>query len=182
MTMEPPSRLIYQLALFAAALLLVGCWAAPVATVQPKGQARLIQGAIAVKSVKDAAIVSSVDRSAGTIALRTSRKAETATYKLGPKVSGLDDIKAGDVVQATVAEELTIYVLRDGLLSDAGGTVSVDARVLAVDPSYRLLKLQYPDGQNETLKVPLGTKLEQMGAGDSVVIRPVEALALRRKG
>jgi hypothetical protein len=101
------------------ALVLAGCWTAPVANVQPHGEARLIQGAIPVKSVKDAAVVSSVDRSAGTITLRTSGKAETSTYKLGPKVSGLDDIKAGDVVQATVAEDLTIYVLRDGQLPDA---------------------------------------------------------------
>jgi hypothetical protein len=168
--------------LFAAALLLTGCWTAPVATVQPHGEARLIQGAIAVKSVKDTAVVSSVERSAGTIVLRSSGRPETSTYKLAPKVSGLDDIKAGDVVQATVTEDLTIYALHDGQLPDAGGTVSVDARVLMVDPGYRLLTLQYPDGQKETFKVPLGTRLEQMEAGDSVVIQPLEVLALRRRG
>ncbi|HEX8783187.1 MAG TPA: hypothetical protein VF764_07450 [Steroidobacteraceae bacterium] len=149
---------------------------------QPHGEARLIQGSIAVKSVKDTAVVSSLDRSAGTIVLRSSGKPETSTYKLAPKVSGLDDIRAGDVVQATVAEDLTIYVLHDGQLPGAGGTVSVDARVLMVDPSYGLLTLQYRDGRQETVKVPLGTRLEQMEAGDSVVIRPVEVLALRRKG
>jgi hypothetical protein len=163
-------------------LVLAGCWTAPVATVQPHGEARLIQGAISVTSVKDAAVVSAVDRSAGTIILRTAGKAETSIYKLGPKVSGLDDIRPGDVVKATVAEDLTIYVLHDGQLPDARGTVSVDARVLMVDPSYRLLTLQYPDGQKETFKVPLGTRLEQMEGGDSVVIRPVQVLALRRKG
>jgi hypothetical protein len=168
--------------LFAAALLLTGCWTAPVATVQPHGEARLIQGAIAVKSVKDTAVVSSVERSAGTIVLRTSGRPETSTYKLGPKVSGLDGIRAGDVVQATVTEDLTIYALHDGQLPDAGGTVSVDARVLMVDPGYRLLTLQYPDGQKETFKVPLGTRLEQMEPGDSVVIQPLEVLALRRRG
>ena len=180
--MKELTRLISQPPLFAAALLLAGCWTAPVATVQPHGEARLIQGAIAVTSVKDTAVVSSVDRSAGTVVLRSSGKPEVSTYRLAPKVSGLDDIKAGDVVQATVTEDLTIYVLHDGQLPDAGGTVSVDARVLMVDPSYRLLTLQYPDGQQETFKVPLGTRLEQMEAGDSVVIRPLGVLALRRKG
>jgi hypothetical protein len=161
---------------------LAGCWTAPIATVQPHGEARLIQGAISVKSVKDTAVVSSLDRNSGTVVLRSTGKPETSTYKLAPKVSGLDDIKAGDVVQATVTEDLTIYVLHDGQLPDARGTVSVDARVLMVDPGYRLLTLQYPDGQKETFKVPLGTRLEQMEAGDSVVIRPLEVLALRRKG
>ena len=77
---------------------------------------------------------------------------------------------------------LTVYLLRDGQLPGAEGTVAAHARVLAVDRSYRLLKLQYPDGENETIKVPLGTRLEQMEAGDSVVIRPAEVLVLRRKG
>jgi hypothetical protein len=176
------SRLISHPPLCAAILLLAGCWVAPIATVQPQGEARLIQGAIPVESVKDTVIVSSVDRSAGTIVLRTAGNAQTSTYRLGPNVSGLDDIRAGDVVRATVTEDLTIYVLRDGRLADAGGTVAVDARVLMVDPSYRLLTLQYRDGQKETFKVPLGTRLEQMEAGDSVVIRPGELLALRRKG
>jgi len=167
--------------LFTAALLLAGCWAAPVATVQPNGEPRLIQGAIAVQSVKEAAIVSSVDRNAGTIVLRTAGRAETSRYTLGPKVANLDDITVGEVVQATVTEELTVYMLRNGQLPGAG-PLAVHARVLAVDPSYRLLKLQYPDGENESVKVPLGTRLEQMEAGDSVVIRPVEVIALRRKG
>ena len=179
--MAAVSRPISLLALLTAALLLGGCWTAPVATVQPNGEARLIQGGIGVQSVKEAAIVSSVDRNAGTIVLRTPGRAETSNYKLGPKVSNLDAIAVGEVVQATVTEELAVYVLRDGQLPGAGA-LAVHAKVLAVDPSYRLLKLQYPDGENETIKVPLGTRLEQMEAGDSVVIRPVEVIALRLKG
>jgi hypothetical protein len=179
--MAAVSRLISHPPLFTVALFLAGCWAAPVATVQPNGEARLIQGAIAVKSVKDAAVVSSVDRNAGTIVLRTAGRGETSKYKLGPKVSNLNDITVGEVVQATVTEELAVYILRDGQLPGAGA-LTVHARVLAVDSSYRLLKLHYPNGESETIKVPLGTKLEQMAAGDSVVIRPVEVIALRRKG
>jgi hypothetical protein len=174
------SRLISHLLPFAVAMFLAGCWTAPVATVQPAGEPRLIQGAIAVQSVKNAAIVSSVDRAAGTIVLRTAGRAETATYRVGPQVTNLDDIKAGEVVQATVADDLTVYLLQDGQVPGAVATVAANARVLRVDPSYRLLTLQYPGGLNETFKVPLGTKLEQMATGDSVVIRPVAVLALRR--
>jgi len=176
------SRLICHGPLLVAVLVLAGCWTAPVATVQPQGQARLIQDGIAVTSVKDAAVVSSVDSSAGAIVLRVPGRAETLTYKVGPKVSNLNDVKAGDVVQATVSEDLAVYLLRDGQLPGVDGRVTVDARVLVVDPSYRLLTLQYPDGQHETFKVLPGTRLEQMEAGDSVVIRPVAVLALRRKG
>jgi len=185
MTAAALIRASFSLVLLTGALALSACWTAPVANVQPPGEARLIQKGIAVRSVKSPAIVESVDPATRTIVLRTSGATETSTYKVGPNVSNLSDIKAGERVQATVAEELSIYVLRDGLLPGAGGAsekIAVDARVLSVDPSYRLLTLQYPNGQNETFKVPLEVQLRQMAAGDSVVIRSVEVVALRRKG
>ncbi|HXW73414.1 MAG TPA: hypothetical protein VEK10_01260 [Steroidobacteraceae bacterium] len=165
----------------AAAMAISGCWTAPVADVQPKGEPRLIQGGIPVESVKDRATVQSVDPGARTLVLAPGQGA-TRTYKAGPQVQNLDRIKAGDTVRATVAEELTVYVLRGGQLSGAGGThqtIASDARVLWVDPSYRLLILRYPDGRDETLKVPLGVKLGEMEAGDDVVIRPLELRSLQ---
>ncbi|HEY6823980.1 MAG TPA: hypothetical protein VI195_06035, partial [Steroidobacteraceae bacterium] len=148
----------------AAALAVSGCWTAPVADVQPKGEPRLIQGGIAVESVKDPAIVHSVDPGARTLVLST-RPGVASTYKAGAQVENLGRIKAGDTVRATVAEELTVYVLRDGQLPGPGGmhqTIASDARVLWVDPSYRLLTLRYPDGRDETFKAPLGVKLGEM--------------------
>jgi hypothetical protein len=176
------SRCPLFLSLLTPVLMLAGCWTVPVATVQPQGEPRLIQREVAVEPVKTLAVVSSVDVSGGTIALRTGSSAQIATYKVGPEVSGLNDLKPGDVVQATLAQALDVYLLRDGQLPGAAGAVAVDARVLRVDPSYRLLTLQYPDGRTDTVKVALGTSLEQMAPGDSVVIRPVAVLALRRKG
>jgi translation initiation factor IF-1 len=164
----------------AAAVALVGCWTAPVATVQPIGEPRLIQRSIPVESVQEVAVVSGIDRDAGIIALRTRGMAAISRYRIGPKVAGLSEIRPGDVVQATVTEELAVYLLRDGELPGQG-PIAAAARVLAVDPSYRLLKLQYANGQTETFKVPRKTRLEEMAAGDSVVIQPVEVLALRRK-
>jgi hypothetical protein len=165
----------------AAAMAVSGCWTAPVADVQPKGEARLIQSGIAVESVKDRAIVQSVDPGARTVAL-APRQGATDTYKVTAQVENLDGIKAGDTVRATVAEELTVYVLRDGQLPGAGGgreTIASDARVLWVDASYRLLTLRYPDGHDETLKVGLGVRLGEMEAGDDVVIRPLEVRSLQ---
>jgi hypothetical protein len=175
------SRCPLCLCVLTSLLMLAGCWTAPVATVQPQGEPRLIQGEVAVESVKTLAVVSSVDVSGGTLTLRTESSAQIATYKVGPKVAGLNDLKPGDVVQATLAQALDVYLLRDGRLAGAGA-VAADARVLTVDPSYRLLTLQYPDGRKDTFKVPLGTRLEQMAPGNSVVIRPVAVLAVRRKG
>ena len=170
--------------LLGAALTLAGCWTAPVADVQPKGEARLIQNAISVESVKAVAFVEGIDRDSGTIVVRTPGAPETSTYQVGRGVENFSRFGLGDKVEATVREELSVYVLRDGQAPGADGVpekIAADARVLSVDPSYRLLTLQYPNGKNETFKVALDVKLKEMEAGDAVVIRSVEAVALKRK-
>ena len=177
-------RTIASPLLLGAALALHGCWTAPVANVQPKGEARLIQSAITVKSVKAPALVEGVDRNAGTIVVRIPGAAETSTYKVGRKVENFSSIRMGDRVKATVKEELSVFVLRDGHAPGDDGAprkIAADARVLSVDPSYRLLTLQYPSGESETFKVALDVKLKEMEAGDAVVIRPIEAVALQRQ-
>ncbi|HTT02894.1 MAG TPA: hypothetical protein VMG11_12490 [Steroidobacteraceae bacterium] len=165
-----------------AALTLNGCWTAPVANVQPPGEPRLIQEGIQVESVKDAAVVESVDTAMRTIVLLTSGEPAPSTYKVGPKVSDLERIKAGAHVKATVTERLAVYVLREGQLPGANGAserIASSAKVLTVDPSYRLLQVQYPSGLDETFKVAPDVKLKEMAAGDDVVIHSEEALRIK---
>jgi hypothetical protein len=162
-------------------LALAGCWTAPIADVQPKGEARLIQSAIPVQSVKDHVTVQSINADQRFIVLNFSGGA-TAAFRPAPQVANLDQIRAGDKVQATVAQELAVYVLKNGRVPGIGGrpeAIKADAKVLAVDPSYRLLTLQYPNGQAETFKVGLDVKLLEMEPGDAVVVRTVELIALR---
>jgi hypothetical protein len=161
---------------------LTGCWTAPVASMQPKGEPRLIQDAIAVQSLKSPAIVRSVDTGARSIVLSAPGDSAAVTYRVGPEVRNLDRLKVGDTVRTTITEELAVYVLRDGRLPVPGGVpeaIPTDARVLSVDPSYRLLTLRFPNGHTETLKVDRRVRLDAMAAGDEVVIRPVEVVALR---
>jgi hypothetical protein len=170
-----------SLLLCVLALGLAGCWTAPVANVQPKGEARLIQGGIRVESVKDGVTVKTINADQRFIVLSFLEGA-TATFKPGPKVDNFYQIRAGDKVQATVAQELAIYVLKNGKGPGASGkleAIKADAKVLMVDPSYRLLTLQYPNGQTETFKVSLNVKLLEMESGDSVVVRPLELIALQ---
>ncbi|MGO9762392.1 MAG: hypothetical protein ACLP1Q_14140 [Solirubrobacteraceae bacterium] len=165
-----------------ATLALTGCWTAPVASVQPKGEPRLIQDGIAVEALKSPAIVRSVDATARSIVLSTPGDSATISYRVGPEVRNRDQINVGDAVRATIAEQLAVYVLRDGRLLGPGGVpeaIVSNARVLSVDPSYRLLTLKLPNGHTETLKVHRRVRLDEMAAGDAVIIRPVEILALR---
>ena len=85
----------------------------PIASVQPKGQPHLIQGAIAVESVKQPATVASVDTSTRTIVVFSPSDLTKITYKAGPHVCNFDQIEAGNKVQAT-AEEQAVYVLKNG--------------------------------------------------------------------
>ena len=176
------SRTILRSVLSAAALALGGCWTAPNANVQPKGEPRLIQSGIGVQSVKKSAIVQSINAGTRTIVVLPSGEATASTYKVGAHVSNFDRIKAGDKVDVTIAEELAVYVLRGDQLpapSGAPETIVATARVLSIDSSYRLLKVQYSGGRRETFKVGLEVDLREMQAGDSVVIRTGEAVALR---
>jgi hypothetical protein len=162
---------------------LAGCWTAPVANVQPKGQARLIQSAIAVVAVKDGATVQSVDADQRRVVLDFS-DGTTATVTAGPDVKDFEKVRAGDRVRATVAQELSVYVLKNGLLPGVDGkseSIKSHAKVLTVEPSYRLLTVQYPSHRAETLKVGLDTKLQQMESGDDVVIETTQLLAVRVK-
>ena len=163
--------------------LLAGCWSAPTATVQPRGESRLIEGAIAVESQKPPAVIQSIDPDAHEMTVRAQAQTGPVTYRVSPAVRNLSGLQAGDSVRATVAEELTVYVSRDGQNQPSGTDGSpqtVDARVLSVDRSYRLLTLRFPDGYDETFKVSSSVKLDEMEAGDAVSIIPVETIALRR--
>jgi hypothetical protein len=84
-------------------------------------------------------------------------------------------------VAARVAEELTVYVSPDGRLPGDDGTTPAGtyAKVLSVDPSYRLLTLQHADGRMQTFKVGLEVELKQMQSGDAVMIQtPREIVSL----
>lgn len=178
-----PSVALRNALLSMAALALGGCWTLPVADVQPKGDARLIQSRITVISVKNPAIVQSVDLRFNTVTLLSTQSSRNYSFRIRSQDGR--QLRPGDEVRATVKEELAIYVLKSGQTDGANGlpgASAVDARVLSVDPSYRLLTLEYPNKERETLKVPLGTRLDEMEAGDSVVVRPVEVLRLRQKG
>jgi hypothetical protein len=80
-----------------------------------------------------------------------------------------------------LAEEFAVYVLKDGRLPAAGRTdeaINFYAKVQSVDPSYRLLTLQYSSGQTEVLKTDLNAKLLEMQAGDALVLQTAEAKAI----
>jgi hypothetical protein len=163
------------------ALILTGCWTPPNANVQPKGEPRLIQNRVSVESVQEQATVQAIDASQRIIRLKLS-SGSLITCKVGPSVAHFGQIQSGDKIKIALAEELAVYVLKDGRLPAAGGTdevINFYAKVQSVDPSYRLLTLQYPNRQTEILKTDLNGKLLEMQAGDAVFLQTAEVKAIR---
>jgi translation initiation factor IF-1 len=174
-------RVVFNLLTVITALILTGCWTPPNANVQPKGESRLIQSGVSVESIQEQATVQAIDASQRIIRLKLSN-GSVITCKVSQHVANFGQIRSGDKVKVTLAEELAVYVLKDGRLPITGGTdeaINFIAKVQSVDPSYRLLTLQYSSGQTEVLKTDLNAKLLEMQAGDAVVLQTAEAEAIR---
>ncbi len=167
------------------ALALAGCWTPPNANVQPVGKPGLIQGGIPVQIIQEPVTVAAIDASRRTITLK--RDDGTAKiFTVGETVKNLDEVKVGDTIKAKVKAELSVYILDGGRLPNADGTtrpktVNFNAKVLLVDPSYRILTLQFSNGHTMAIKAGLNVMLDKMAPGDDVVMRSSEVTAITIK-
>ncbi len=167
------------------ALTLTGCWTPPNANVQPVGKPGLIQAGIPVTVIQYPVTVETIDAGRNTITLKHAN-GSTKTFSIAPTVKDLAQVKIGDTVKASVKAELSVYILDNGRLPGANGTtrpktINFNAKVLKVDTSYRLLTLQFTNGQTLTIKASLDVQLEKMAPGDDVVMRSNEVTALEVK-
>jgi hypothetical protein len=164
------------------ALTFTGCWTPPNANVQPAGKPGLVQGGIPVEVIQYPVTVTAIDGSQRMITLQHANDS-TKIFNVGPAVNNLDQVKVGDVVKVTVKAEFSVYILENGRLPNADGTsrpktINFNAKVLKVDPSYRLLTLQFTNGHSLTIKAGLNVQLEKMAPGDDVVMRSHEVTAI----
>jgi hypothetical protein len=135
---------------------------------------------LVVKSAREVATVQSVDLGARTLDLSV-RGSVLPRCRIGPRVRRWSGLTAGDEVRVRLREVLIVYVppAERGGFAMGLNSRSADAHVLAVDPSYRLLELRYPDGTEETLKMRLHIPMQAIQAGDAVAVRRVTIIGLR---
>jgi hypothetical protein len=166
-------------------LILTGCATPPNANVQPAGKPGLIQGNIPVSIIQDPVTVVTLNAGERTIVLKHA-VGSTKTFNVMPSVDNFDQVKVGDVIKATVKAELSVYILDHGKLPNPDGTsrpktINFNAKVLEVDPSHRLLTLQFTNGHSMTIKAGLDVQLEKMAPGDDVVMRSNQIAAIEIK-
>ncbi|MHB1871346.1 MAG: hypothetical protein ACYCT1_10910 [Steroidobacteraceae bacterium] len=162
-----------------AASLLSGCWTSPSVRVSPYGAPRIVLGEMIAESAREPAVVRSVERSARTVGLSV-HGVMLRHCRIGPRVRRWRTLRPGEHVHVRLRERLTVYVPPPGLATRPGA-----AYVLFVGPSYRLIRVRYPNGWAATLKARLGTPLQGVRAGDSIAVRGitlVELSAPRRDG
>lgn len=155
-----------------------------------------VPGGAIVETYKTTATVTAVDAASRKVTLAAPDGTKTV-FKAGPEVVNFGQIQVGDQVKATVAEQLVVYVRKNGEPASDGAaaavalapvgakpgvlmaeTVEVTAKVEAIDLEQRKVTLRFPDGKSKTFKVRSDVDLTKGKLGDEVVIRTTEALAI----
>lgn len=155
-----------------------------------------VPGGVRVDTHKLTAKVKAIDTANRKVTLVTPDGEET-TVKCGPEVINFDQIRVGDRLNVTVAEEVAAYMAKEGTTPTEGAaalvalapkgakpggivasTVQVTAKVTAIDLKHRKATLQFPDGTTRTVTVRDDVDLTKRRVGEEVVIRTTEILAL----
>ena len=190
-----------SLVLFAAALFIFTACATTSPPPPPEGQtAAAIQkgvpGGVFVNTVDVSARVTAIDKAKRKVTL-LAPDGEKYTVTVGPEAVNFDQIKVGDLVKATVTEELVIFMDDEGAPSSEGeaGVVAlapkgakpgglvaqtrqVVATVVAIDRTKRTATLRFDDGATETFPVREDIDLSRHEVGERVVFRVTEMIAI----
>jgi hypothetical protein len=157
------------------------------------------------EGVPGGVIVNTLDVSARVTAIDTSNRKVTLlgpdgdkfTFKVRPEAVNFDQIRVGDLVNATVTEELVVYLDEEGASAPDGSaavvalapkgaqpgglvaeTVQVTAKVIAIDQTNRTATLQFEDGSSKTLRVRDDIDLSRRKVGEKVVFQVTEMIAI----
>jgi hypothetical protein len=155
-------------------------------------------GEIVTDAVSTTATVVSVDHTKRLVVLKRA-DGTSVTYKATPNALGFDDIKAGDLVKVSVAEELAVFLGKNSVPAGAGanaaklrvrmpdGTqaaatevaaLSFTAKITAIDDWNDAVTLQLPDGTSKTINVSEAVNLADVSVGDTVSVQSTEAAVL----
>jgi hypothetical protein len=153
-------------------------------------------GGVVMETREQTATVTGIDKAARNVTMVTKEGAKI-NYKAGPEVRNFDQIEVGDQVKAVLVEQLVVFARKPGEPSDDGAasvlvraplgekpavlvsnTEEVTAKVKSIDMKNQKATLVFPDGTSKTIKVRKDVDLTKYAAGDEVVFRVTEAMAV----
>jgi len=124
-----------------------------------------VPGGITVNSVEVTAKVTAIDTKNRTATLLLP-DGEKETVKVPPEAVNFDQVRVGDIVKATLTEEVVVYLDEEGASvpdeyaagvelapkgAQPGGVVAEAVKVTAIDEANRTATLRFDDGTIETL-------------------------------
>ena len=193
--------LINVLTLLAAVVFTI----AACATTTPPPPAQVSTSTAVQEGVPGGVTVNTVEVTAKVVAIDIkNRKAtllladgEKETIKVPPEAVNFDQVKVGDMVKATLTEEVVVYIDNEGASvpdgyaagvalapkgAQPGGIVAeavrVTATVTAIDQTGRTATLRFDDGTIETFPVRDDIDLSKHKVGEKVVFIVTEMVAL----
>lgn len=156
-----------------------------------------VPGGVFVQTYELTASVAALDKAARKVTL-VSADGIKKTVKVGPEAINFDQLRLGEQLSLTVAEEIIVAVAGEGeTLGDGaaqlvalapkgakpGGllaeTTQVTAKVTAIDLKSRKATLQFADGSTRTVAVRPDVDLGKRKIGEQVVIRLTESVAIK---
>lgn len=154
-----------------------------------------VPGGVVAQRYQVTATITAIDSAHRKITLATP-DGKSRVFKAGPGLADFSRLQVGDRVQATVTDEIAVYLAdRNAATADGAGrlvavgsngntagaltaeTVRMTAKITAIDLKKRRVTLQFEDGSARTVSVREDIDLTQRAVGDEVVIACVEAVA-----
>ena len=155
-----------------------------------------VPGGVTVNSIEVTAKVTAIDTKNRKMTLLLP-EGDKETVKVPPEAVNFDQISVGDLVKATLIEEVVVYLDEEGASipdgyaagvaiapkgAQPGGivaeTVKVTATVTAIDHTNRTATVRFNDGSVETFPVRDDIDLSQRKVGEKVVFMVTEMVAL----
>ena len=146
-----------------------------------------VPGGVFASTIEVNAKVTAIDKESREVTIKGA-DGETLTTVLGPEAVNFDRIEEGDLVKATVSEEIIIYLGdAESVASDGGATLlagapvgekpgmivadteKTTATVTAIDQEHQQATLKFSDGTTETVPVRPDIDLSQYDVGEQVV-------------
>lgn len=191
---------LFAATLAAAAVTLTSCSSTVYGPIDDKTQGvtyeKGVPGGTMVETHRLTATVTAIDASARKVTLAAPDGKKT-TVTCGPAVINFDQIRVGDVVKATVTDELTVAMANAATPPGASSaslvalapkgakpgalmaeTQQYTATITAIDLKRRQAVLRFPDGTVRTFVVRKDVDLTQRKVGEEVAFQVAVAMAI----